>query len=142
MGDKSILWDYSRLLERVYEKIPPRSGTGEYEVPEPEIIRIGNQTIVRNFRDISGRLKRDPGLVAKYLQRELATAGSYDPDSGQLSLSVRVSRRVVHQFLHLFLKNYVRCPTCHSVDTRLEKRVKAWILVCEACGAEQPVKPI
>ncbi len=138
--EKKILYDYQALLERLYQKVPPKSGTADYTLPIPQIIRLGNQTIVRNFREISMKLKRDPVLVARYLQKELAAAGSYDPNSGQLVLNVKVSRKVIAKFLDLFLKNYVRCPTCGSIDTRLEKRGKAWILVCEACGAEQPVK--
>ncbi len=138
--EKKILYDYEALLERLYQKVPPKSGTADYTLPTPQIIRLGNQTVVRNFREISIKLKRDPTLVARYLQRELAAAGSYDPNSGQLVLNVKVSRKVIAKFLDLFLKNYVRCPTCGSIDTRLEKRGKAWILVCEACGAEQPVK--
>jgi translation initiation factor 2 subunit 2 len=141
-GEEGILYDYERLLERAYEKVPPKSGTADYQIPTPEIIRQGNQTIIRNFREIAQKLKRDPVLVARYLQKELATAGSYNPSSGQLVLNVKVSRKVIMKFLDLFMKQYVRCPTCGSIDTRLEKRGKTWILKCEACGAEQPVKPI
>ena len=135
------LYDYEWLLQRLYAKVPPKSGSAEYKIPEPKVLRIGNQTIIQNFREIAQKLKRDPQLVARYLQKELAAAGSYDPGSGQLILNVKVSRRVLNQFLQLFLKNYVRCPTCGSIDTRLEKRGRTWVLVCEACGAEQPVKP-
>ncbi len=142
MGVGDLLKDYNYLLERLYEKVPPKSGSAEYEIPEPQIIRMGpSQTIVRNFREIALRLKRDPQLVARYLQRELAAAGRYEPGSGQLLLNVRVSRKVINQFLQRFLKMYVRCPTCGSIDTRLERRGRIWVLVCEACGAEQPVKP-
>ncbi len=136
-----VLKDYEFLLQRLYSKVPPKSGSAEYQIPEPRILRIGNQTIIQNFREIAMRLKRDPQLVARYLQKELAAAGSYDPGSGQLVLNVKVSRKVINKFLQLFLKNYVRCPTCGSIDTRLEKRGRTWVLVCEACGAEQPVKP-
>lgn len=139
---KGLLKNYEYLLERLYEKVPPRSGSAEYELPEPQILRIGDQTVVRNFREISMKLKRDPQLVARYLQRELAAAGKYDPNSGQLVLNVKVSRRVIEQFLQMFMKTYVRCPTCGSIDTRLERRGRVWVLVCEACGAEQPVKPL
>ncbi|WP_460124225.1 translation initiation factor IF-2 subunit beta [Stetteria hydrogenophila] len=138
---RELLKDYNYLLERLYKKVPPKSGSGEYEIPEPQVLRIGNQTIIRNFKEISMKLKRDPQLVARYLQKELAAAGKYDPDSGQLVLNVKVSRKVINQFLQMFLRTYVRCPTCGSVDTRLERRGRVWILVCEACGAEQPVKP-
>ncbi len=141
-GDlKDLLRNYDYLLNRLYEKVPPKSGTAEYELPEPQILRIGSQTVIRNFREIAMKLKRDPQLVARYLQKELAAAGKYDAGSGQLVLNVKVSRRVINQFMQLFLKMYVRCPTCNSIDTRLERKGRVWLLVCEACGAEQPVKP-
>ncbi len=138
---EKVLKDYEFLLEKLYRKVPPKSGTAEYQIPEPEVIRIGSQTIIRNFREISQKLKRDPKIVARYLQKELATAAHYDEDSGQLVLNVKVSRRVINQFLQLFLKNYVRCPTCGSIDTRLERVGRTYVIKCEACGAEQPVKP-
>ncbi|WP_256204973.1 translation initiation factor IF-2 subunit beta [Aeropyrum camini] len=136
------LMDYDYLLEKLYKKVPPKSGTAEYRIPEPQIIRIGSQTVIRNFREISQALKRDPKLVARYLQKELATAASYEEESGQLILNVKVSRKVINQFLQLFMKIYVRCPTCGSIDTKLLRQERTYILKCEACGAEQPVKPI
>ena len=143
-GEKSeedLLHDYEWLLERVYQKIPPKSGSGTFEIPEPLLIRVGTQTIIKNFREISQKLKREPELVARYLAKELASAESYDEGSGQLTLSVKVSSKVVKQVLEMFVKNYVRCPTCGSIDTHIERKGKTWILVCDACGAEQPVKP-
>jgi translation initiation factor 2 subunit 2 len=140
--DEAIrLKDYEWLLKRVYEKIPPHSGPEVLELPEPQTIRVGTQTIVKNFREISQRLKRDPDLVARYLMKELASAGSYEEGSGQLVLNVKVSSKVLKQLLDMFVKNYVRCPTCGSIDTHIDKRGKVWVLVCEACGAEQPLKP-
>ena len=139
-AEAKVLYDYEFLLEKLYRKVPPKSGIGEYQIPEPQVIRIGEQTVVRNLREISLKLKRDPKLVARYLQKELATAAHYDEDSGQLVLNVKVSRKVISKFLDIFLKQYVKCPTCGSVDTRLERVGKAFIIKCEACGAEQPVK--
>ncbi len=141
MSEESKLKDYEWLLNRVYEKVPPRSGSGTLELPEPQVIRVGTQTIIKNFREISQKLKRDPDLVARYLMKELASAGSYEEGSGQLVLTVKVSSKVLKQMLDIFVKNYVRCPTCGSIDTHIEKRGKIWVLVCEACGAEQSLKP-
>lgn len=136
------LKDYEWLLQRLYQKIPPRSTTVEYVIPEPEMIRIGDKVIVMNFKEIAEKLKRDPHIVARYLLKEMGTGGRYDADTGQLTLDSKISRTTILEFLQRFEKTYVRCPTCMSVDTRLEKRDRTWILVCEACGAEQPVKPI
>jgi translation initiation factor 2 subunit 2 len=139
--DLEKLKDYEWLLDRVYKKIPPKSGSGTFELPEPQVIRVGTQTIIKNFRDISQKLKREPDMVSRYLMKELASAGSYEEGSGQLVLSVKVSSKVLKQLLDMFVKSYVKCPTCGSIDTHIEKRGKVWILVCEACGAEQTLKP-
>jgi translation initiation factor 2 subunit 2 len=140
MTEEDLLKNYDKLLERVYQKIPPKSGTSDLQLPETQLIRVGTQTIIKNFRDISQKLKRDPQLVSKYLLKELASAGSYEDYSGQLILNVKVSRKVIEQLLDIFIKSYVKCPTCGSIDTKIEHRGKIWVLVCEACGAEQPVK--
>jgi len=77
----------------------------------------------------------------RFFLKELAVSGIMDP-SGALILNTRVSSRVINDLLNLFIKNYVICPTCGRPDTRIVKRERVWILVCDACGAEQPLKPI
>lgn len=136
------LKNYAWLLERVYKKIPPRAGEEGFSIPEPELIRVGDQTILRNMREISMRLKRDPQILTRYLLRELNVGGSYDENSGQLKIGMKVSKKPIEQLLQKFEKSYVRCPTCGSIDTRLVKKERTWSLICEACGAEQTVKPI
>lgn len=136
------LKNYTWLLERVYKKIPPKTGDEGFAIPEPELIRVGDQTILRNLREISIRLKRDPQILTRYLLRELNVGGSYDEGSGQLKIGMKVSKKPIEQLLQKFEKSYVRCPTCGSIDTRLVKREKTWMLICEACGAEQTVKPL
>ncbi|MEM1872972.1 MAG: translation initiation factor IF-2 subunit beta [Acidilobaceae archaeon] len=138
----ALLRNYEWLLSRLYKKVPPRSGTSGLVIPDPEVVIAGNQAIVRNLRELAAPLKRDPELVARYLLKELATGGYYDSESSQLVLNMRISGKVLKKILENFEKLYVRCPTCNSIDTRIEKRGRVWTLVCEACGAEQPVKPI
>ncbi len=142
-GEQSTMFDYDKLLERLYSKVPKRMSKYErFEVPPVQVIHIGSQTIIKNFRDIVDVLRRDPRLVMRFLLRELATAGSYDEDSGMLAVNIRVSSTVLNKMIQMFTKQYVICPTCGRPDTKLEKlKSRAWILVCEACGAETPVKP-
>lgn len=133
--------DYEKLLERLYSKLPRRAASAErFEPPVAEVIHVGSQTIVRNFREIADKLRRDERLVMRFLLKELAVAGSVDP-SGALVLNARMSSRVINNLLNLFVRDYVICPTCGRPDTRIERRGKVWMLLCEACGAEQPLKP-
>ncbi len=136
------IFNYDALLERLYSRIPRRQARHErFEVPQVKVEHIGSRTIVRNFREIAGVLRREPRLLMRYLLKELAAAGSYDEDSGMLMINIKVSSASLNRLIQLFVKQYVICPTCGRPDTRLERRGRAWILVCEACGAETPVKP-
>jgi len=44
--------------------------------------------------------------------------------------------QVIAKLLEMFVQKYVKCPTCGSGDTRLEKKGRIFILKCMACGAE------
>lgn len=135
-----LLYDYDYLLKRLYERLPTKGAKAtRFEVPRLAVVRVGGKTIIRNFREICDALRREPRLVMRYLLRELATSGTYDDESGALTLNIRVQSQTLNALMDRFVKTYVICPTCGAPDTRLEKRGRTWVLICEACGAEQPV---
>ncbi len=140
--DTSILYDYDTLLRRLYERLPAK-GVKAYRLELPKLIveRVGTRSTIKNFKQICDIMRREPRLVMRYLLKELGTSGSYQEESGMLTLNVRLSAATLNTLLQRFLKTYVMCPTCGAPDTRLERRGKAWVLICEACGAEQPVPP-
>ena len=138
---KEVLYDYEFLLKRLYEKVPAPASSGErFTIPKANVIHIGGRTIIRNFTEIANRIRRDPKLLQRYLLKELATSGTYDEQSGALLLNVRITSSSVNLLIERFVKQYVICPTCGRPDTRLIKKGKVFILKCEACGAEQPIK--
>jgi len=138
-----LIYNYDYLLERLYSRLPARGvKAGRFELPRVAVERVGSKTIIRNFKQLCDVTRREPRILMRYLLKELGAAGSYDEDSGMLTINVRVSAATLNKLLERFVKTYVICPTCGAPDTRLERRGKAWILICEACGAEQPVPPI
>lgn len=134
-------YDYEWMLDRVYSKVPVRLGGGERFVPpKPQIVYIPGKTIIKNFSEITDKLRREPRLLMRYLLKELAAPGSID-DTGALVIHGKFSSSAINVLINRFIKTYVICPNCGRPDTILKKKGKVWILVCEACGAEQPVKP-
>ncbi len=138
-----ILYDYEYLLQRLYQRLPIRgSKASRFELPRLVIERVGTKTMIRNFRQLTSIMRREPRIVMRYLLKELGTSGNYDDESGILTINAKVSSATLNNLISRFVRTYVLCPTCGAPDTRLEKRGKAWILICEACGAEQPVPPL
>ncbi len=132
---------YDELLSRAREGLvqeSKKSGALRLELPEPDVIWVGNKTIFRNYSEFPKLLRREPGRVLMYLAKELATAASLD---GERAIFIgRKDRESFSQLLQRYMKDGVLCPVCGSPDTHLDKEKRMWFMVCEACGARSVAK--
>ncbi len=132
---------YDELLTRAREGLAQdakTSGALRLELPEPDVIWVGNKTIFRNYSEFPKLLRREPGRVLMYLAKELATAASLD---GERAIFIgRKDRDSFSQLLQRYMKDGVLCPVCGSPDTHLDKEKRMWFMVCEACGARSVAK--
>ncbi|PSO02757.1 translation initiation factor IF-2 subunit beta [Candidatus Marsarchaeota G2 archaeon ECH_B_SAG-E12] len=131
---------YMKLLNKLYEQLPSISGSGEwFSVPEPHIRYEGDKSYFLNFKETYELFRRDPNHLMKFLVKHLATAGYIDND-GRLVLQGRFSEEQIKQLLERYVSIFVKCPTCGRPDTKLVKKLKVVYMVCEACGAETPLR--
>lgn len=129
-------YSYEELLERAYSRLPARSSSGAgFEMPAPDVLFVGDRTILLNFKQIAENINRDENVLQRYLSRELGSP-TYINESGQLVLHGRFNAQVLAKLLKIFVDRYVICPTCGSRDTKLSKRGRVFVLRCMACGAE------
>lgn len=134
--------EYLKLLERLYSKIPDKvSKSGYQELPKLIIMNIGSSTIIRNFAEFADRIMRDPKLLMKYLLKELAVPGTLS-ENGQLEIQGKFSSSAINTLVDRFIKGYVQCQTCKSLDTTLKVERKVWYIQCLACGAVTTVKAL
>ena len=130
---------YDELLKRAMSKVPKKTGTGErFEMPRIDAVAQGSQTIIKNFGDITTKLRRDPNHLMKFLTKELAVPGS--TDGTRASFQGRLSYRMLVGKLELYVKEYVICKVCGRPDTKLVKEGRIDQMKCEACGARSAVK--
>ncbi len=132
---------YEELLGRARsgtEKEGKKSGALRLELPEPDVIWVGNKTIFRNYGEFPKLIRRDSARVLMFLAKELATAASIDGD--RAIFIGRKDRDSFSQLLQRYVKDGVLCPVCGSPDTRLERDKRMWFMVCEACGAKSVAK--
>jgi translation initiation factor 2 subunit 2 len=131
---------YHELLHRLRAKIGTKvKATGSrLELPEPQVIWVGNRTILRNFAEYPKLFRRDANKLLMFLAKELATAASIE---GERAIFIgRKDKQSFTVLLNRYMRDYVLCPVCGSPDTRIEKVKRLQFLLCEACGAKSSLK--
>ena len=133
--------EYETLLKRLYDKLgnTVKKEKARLEIPAPQIVWVGKNTIFRNFGEFPKALRRAPEKLLLYLNKELASAGYLAGER-----VIFLGRKTPSSFQALidrYVKDYVQCPVCSSPDTHTEKsKPKVAFLICEACGAKSSIK--
>jgi len=129
---------YAAMLERTRAKLPPvRTGGERFQVPDPDVMSDGRSTVIRNFQEISGVLRREPAHLIGYLAKEFGCPGVLDLPRGVLKS--RLAKEPIASRIREYTAKYVICSECKRPDTHLQKEGRLTLLVCEACGAQRPV---
>jgi translation initiation factor 2 subunit 2 len=133
--------DYEELLRRGLKKVPEKIENKErFEIPRMRVSIAGSRTIITNFSEAAGMLRRDPNHVMKFMLKELATKGSIS--GTRLEVQGNFSEQLVNRKLDLYLKTYVQCPECGKHDTKMIKERGFAFIKCEVCGARHPAGKI
>ncbi|MEM5872573.1 MAG: translation initiation factor IF-2 subunit beta [Candidatus Aenigmatarchaeota archaeon] len=133
--------DYEALLNKAYEKLPKiEEGKDRFKIPIAETFIQGNQTIIKNFFQITEILRREPSHVLKFLAKELAAPAGL---SGERAIfQSKISQKLIQQKIEAYINEYVLCKECKKPDTKLVKEDRLMFLKCEVCGAKAAVKAI
>ena len=132
---------YDELLTKArstLDKTAHKSTGARLEIPEPQVIWVGNKTILRNYSEYPKLMRREPDRLLMYLAKELATAASLDADR-----AIFIGRKDKTSFVQLFQRymiDNVTCPVCGSPDTHIVTESRLHFRVCEACGARSSAR--
>jgi len=130
---------YEKLLDNIYSNLPERSTNGErFEAPVFQSFSEGNKTIIKNFGFVAEKLRREKSFLMKFLSKELAVPVTLEGE--RLVLQRRLNADLLNKKLTEFINRYVICKECKKPDTHMEEAGHGLKqLVCEACGARNPV---
>ena len=130
--------DYKKLLKRGLKRIPEScEDGGRFSVPVPQVMISGARTIITNFVEIAGCLRREPDHLLKFFLKELATKGNIEGQ--KLTVLGNFSQEHIRKKLDIYVKQFVICPDCSKPDTKLVHEKTGTFMVCEACGAKVPI---
>lgn|SRR3989344_2338942 len=130
---------YEELLEDAYKKVKVvQTGSDRFEIPAVQGMVEGKNTVITNISAIADHIRRPVEVLAKFLQKELATSGKIE--NQRLVLNTKISSQKVNEKVQLYSKEFVLCNECKKPDTEIisEKGVK--YKHCLACGAKSPIR--
>jgi len=132
--------EYEKLLKRIEKNLIKNSKVADdrFELPPVDVMWEGQKTYLRNFAEYPKIMRRDSTKLLQYLSKEFAVPAERVGDTAMF-----VGKRDPDDFkrlLEIYVSDYVRCLTCQSPDTRIEKEKRIHFLICEACGAKSTIK--
>ena len=128
---------YEKLLDSAYKEVKPVECCGRFEVLKAEGHIEGSKTILSNFGQIVGCLRRKPEHFAKFLFKELATSGTITGD--RMILTSKVSSQAINEKIEKYANSFVLCQNCKKPDTELIEDGGKNFIKCLACGHKKQI---
>ncbi|KAI5172041.1 translation initiation factor 2 subunit 2 [Nematocida sp. LUAm3] len=133
---------YNALLERIEQHLRPSDGEGEGKLKIPiSIKRDGSTKTSLNITEICTILSRDVSHLKQYIEVELSANCSIDGEN-RLVLKGIFPEAQLQKIIRNYIKQYVTCGICGSLETILEKEEKLLFKKCLTCNASQSVNTI
>ncbi len=133
---------YMKILDEVISTLPRsvKSAGDRMLILNPQILHESRRTMVLNFKDIAEKLNRSSSHLAKFIFKESGKPGSVEGE--RLIIQGRVSNEELRKLIELYVREFVKCPVCGGLDTKIGSERRLRFLVCEICGAKSPVRKL
>lgn len=133
---------YDMLLARIEKYLKPSDKEAESKVKIPIAIkRDGSTKTSLNITEICRVLVREVVHLKQYIEVELSANTSIDAD-GRLILKGIFPEAQLQKIVRNYIKQYVSCGVCSSLQTVLEREDKLLFKKCLSCHASQSVSAI
>ncbi|KAK7201878.1 eukaryotic translation initiation factor 2 beta subunit [Novymonas esmeraldas] len=135
---------YNAMLTRLFEALNRNNEgsamTERNQLPVPILERMGKKkTVITNFGRICDAFHRPMEDVKDFIEKELSIRGNLDSNSA-LILKLEIRRQTdFDRVLIKYLDEYVKCNSCHRINTTLTKDGRRLELRCNVCTATRTV---
>lgn len=133
---------YLKLLDNVLasiSRISTKSGDRTLEL-RPTIMQTTKNTIITNFKSIAETLNRDVEHLARFIFKETGKPGMIEGE--RLTIHGKLTNEEIKRLLEIYVKEFVKCPICGGVDTKIVAEKRFRFLQCDVCGAKSSVRKI
>ncbi|KAL3313723.1 eukaryotic translation initiation factor 2 [Cichlidogyrus casuarinus] len=141
-------YSYDFLLTRAFEQLQLKNPelfseqSNKLAMAPPQLARIGSKkTSFSNFAMACKVFNRDPSHLSAFICSELGTTGSVD-SKGALIIRGRYFSKHIEPLLNNYCRTYVKCATCQSPKTVLDKDSRLLFVHCLQCHSKITVKNV
>lgn len=122
------------MLKEARDKLPEPTDTGErFEIPKVRGQIEGTKTIISNFNQIAETIGRPASHLLKYVQRDLATPGTFRKQAVIFGSKIAASK--INESIKNYTEQFVICKECGKPESKLNKEGDIYFIKCQACGA-------
>lgn len=119
-----------------------------YKMPSIQVKHEGKgngvKTVLKNLKDVSKSLNREPSDVLQYIASELSVLSLQKQDD--MIVNGTFAPQIIQKIIQRFITTHVLCDTCNNPETSFEripgknKRDEGQLCKrCQACGTRNPV---
>lgn len=137
-------YTYKVMLNRLFEELNQHNESSarasRSKIPTPQLDSVGKKkTCIANFARICEALNRSVEDMKEFLELELSCKGSLDSKNA-LTIKYQMKKsNDLDNLLQKYMDVYVKCNSCHRIDTVLTKNGRLVELRCNICTATRTV---
>ncbi|KAI5189639.1 translation initiation factor 2 subunit 2 [Nematocida minor] len=133
---------YDMLLARIEKHLKPSDNEVESKIKIPISIRRDGATKTSlNITEICRKICREVSHLRQFIEVELSVNCSIDGEE-RLVIKGVFPEAQLQKIVRNYIRQYVSCGVCGSLETVLEREDKLLFKKCQACNASQSVNAI
>lgn len=129
---------FEEMLVELYNNLDQNNDIFKISLPEPIIIKNGSNIIWKNVKDFLRITKRPPDHFLNFLRKEGNVVINWISESksdGLIFSQKKIRSDFLIDQMKLYLKEYVICKSCKSINTYIEKdkQIRKYNFICKNC---------
>lgn len=132
---------FEDMLNELYDNLDQNNKVVSVALPEPKLIKNGNNIIWKNVKEFLRLTNRPPDHFTTFLNKDCNCQVNWITESksdGLIFTQKKIKAVHIIDYMKLYLKEYVVCKSCKSYNTTIIKdsSIRKYNLICLNCKNE------
>lgn len=133
--------DFESMLDNIYDNLECKN-KNKLVLPKIDLNISSTNTYWKNIKKFLRTIKRGPDHFVMIMNKEVGETNwvSSSKSDGVVIIG-KVKKEKIILTIQSYMKNYVICNTCNSINTKLEKNnvIRKYQLYCNDCNCNYTV---